>query len=575
MNKKRLFSLVVTLIIIAVFTGTVSAKTWYVDDDGGPGIDFTTIQDAIDNATTGETVIVYNGSYIENVIVDKSLSLIGIGMPTVDAGGSGSVIILEANNSKIDGFYVTGSGPSGDEVGIKINSNNNSIINNTIIFNTHGIWSYSSSNNTLMNNNIKSNICAMVLVSSSNSNIISNNDIQSNEANGIEMGESINNSIIYNTFSNNGAGILMMLFSSNNTIKFNVLSENKGTGIGLFFDCYNNTISENIIYSGVEGIALGNAYNSTITNNSIWNNHNGAFLWYSEYNIISGNSFKANKDYGIWLGNSSNNNIYNNCFNNTINAQDDGFNIWNITKTPGKNIIGGSWLGGNYWSDYAGIDLDSNGLGDTEIPYNSSGSIQNGGDLLPLVKPEVNQPPDAHFTYSPENPFLNQVITFDASTSSDPDGTIVSYEWNFGDGEVATGIIQEHAYSVLGTYTVVLTVTDDDDGTGTYSIPISIVDAEWATLQINAYIQDLPSDFFKKPADQRKNALDNKFKAIDEMFSTENYQGAINKLKNDVRSKSDGYIDGNPHDDWITDPKAQEEICKMIDNLMAYLENLQ
>jgi uncharacterized repeat protein (TIGR01451 family) len=82
---------------------------------------------------------------------------------------------------------------------------------------------------------------------------------------------------------------------------------------------------------------------------------------------------------------SSDNTIYNNYFNNTNNAYDDGNNIWNTTKTAGTNIIGGSWLGGNYWSDYAGTDTDGDGLGDTLLPYNSSGEIIAGGDYQPLV----------------------------------------------------------------------------------------------------------------------------------------------------------------------------------------------
>ncbi|MCU4140519.1 MAG: hypothetical protein MW690_000994 [Methanophagales archaeon] len=73
-----------------------------------------------------------------------------------------------------------------------------------------------------------------------------------------------------------------------------------------------------------------------------------------------------------------------------------------------------------------------------------------------------NQPPKASFTFSPKNPLVNEEITFDASASTDPDGSIVSYEWDFGDGETASGKVVTHAYSDAGSYTVTLTVTDDE-----------------------------------------------------------------------------------------------------------------
>jgi hypothetical protein len=59
-----------------------------------------------------------------------------------------------------------------------------------------------------------------------------------------------------------------------------------------------------------------------------------------------------------------------------------------IGHAAGTNIIGGPNLGGNYGSDYAGEDLGDDGLGDTLLPYYSSGNIVNGGDWLPLVKAE-------------------------------------------------------------------------------------------------------------------------------------------------------------------------------------------
>jgi len=87
-----------------------------------------------------------------------------------------------------------------------------------------------------------------------------------------------------------------------------------------------------------------------------------------------------------------------------------------------------------------------------------------------------NQPPVANFTYSPENPVVGQAVAFNASESYDPDGYIVSYEWDFGDGNV-TNTTEEtinHSYSEAGSYEVTLTVKDDKGATNSTTKMITI-----------------------------------------------------------------------------------------------------
>jgi len=119
-----------------------------------------------------------------------------------------------------------------------------------------------------------------------------------------------------------------------------------------------------------------------------------------------------------------------------------------------------------------------------------------------VALPPANQPPNAAFTFSPTSPFVGESVGFDAQGSSDPDGSIVAYEWNFGDGDTGTGALTSHAFPATLTYPVTLTVRDDDGATDsvTHSITVRPSDdigwvspvghedpaAEWSNPQ-NAY----------------------------------------------------------------------------------------
>ena len=89
------------------------------------------------------------------------------------------------------------------------------------------------------------------------------------------------------------------------------------------------------------------------------------------------------------------------------------------------------------------------------------------GDFTSVSHPVtvLDESPAAAFGVVSTTPSTQRAVVFDASASADPDGTITGYAWQFGDGAVATGLSPAHLYTVPGTYTVTLTVTDSSGQT--------------------------------------------------------------------------------------------------------------
>jgi len=85
-----------------------------------------------------------------------------------------------------------------------------------------------------------------------------------------------------------------------------------------------------------------------------------------------------------------------------------------------------------------------------------------------------NQAPTASFTASPASGNAPLTVSFDASASTDPDGSIASYSWDFGDGDSGSGATTSHVYSTDGTFTATLTVADDDGNTDTATRTITV-----------------------------------------------------------------------------------------------------
>lgn len=118
------------------------------------------------------------------------------------------------------------------------------------------------------------------------------------------------------------------------------------------------------------------------------------------------------------------------------------------------------------------------GLVDAVAAVQAVLAVDDGSD----DEPATNQAPQADFTYS-----TNELTaTFDASASSDSDGTVEQYSWTFGDGTTSTDQNPIHAYATGGTYEVTLLVTDNDGATDTMSASVTVQESAVADIQLSA-----------------------------------------------------------------------------------------
>ena len=337
-TEKHLVKILIGLILVFVgsivimqLLSNVDAETIIVAQDGSGDND--KIQDAIDNATEGDTVRVWEGTYYENVLVNKRISLVGNGseVTTIDGGGRGVVVKIIVDWVNIRGFMITGGGSSG--TGMIIESNKNTIQNNTIENNKYGIYLSSSSNCTFKDNTM--NLNGIIILYDSLGDWNSHTIEITNTVNGkpvyyyknvtgITVPYGAGQVILANcTWINvenqncsNGSVGFLIGYSSNITFTNNTCSGNNVYGIYILYS-NNCTITKNIGLSNYNGIYLWYSYDSIFMNNTFCYNYNGIYLWYSNDCIFTNNSCSSNDGIGIIITFSINCTIMNNtCENN-------------------------------------------------------------------------------------------------------------------------------------------------------------------------------------------------------------------------------------------------------------------
>jgi len=456
-------------------------NTIYVDDDRPSEwyneTQVKTIQEGVTNATAGDTVYVYNGTYREHVTVDKQLDLVGESRENVivDGSGSGNVVYVTVNDVSIDTFTMTNG--------------------------FYGIYLLSSSNNNIMNCDVYRNkIHGIIIHTCNNNNIISCNSYD-NSQHGIYLELTSGNNVINcNSYDNAKDGIYIYASSSNNNIINCNSYNNSGKGIRIYLATYNNIINCTIHNNGAEGIGPSHApytdimnctiYSNgcqgiycqmssdhiSITNCNVYNDRYGIQITDTSYLNILDCEVHDISDYGLYLFTATNCNIrrcnvydnegtgvyifafrgdtkdniitncnlynnnygirtndyygsiydnliyHNNFVDNTQNANDKYANTWDD----------GYPSGGNYWDDYTGEDNDGDGIGDT--PYHVAGG--GNQDRYPFMSPNgwVNCPPNKpNRPYGSTNGEAGVEYTYFTNTT-DPDGDQVYYKWDWGDG---------------------------------------------------------------------------------------------------------------------------------------------
>lgn len=387
--------------------------------------DFPTIQSAINAAYDGDIVFVSPGIYFENLVVNRSISLVGEDRSStcIDGNFVGNVVNITARGATVSCFTIRQSGKTYTDVGsgiyvsraiadcnvsdnviincgygVRIDSSSNNTINgNSVVFEWYGITLSSSSNNIIVRNNVTNTYYGITLTQSSN-NTLRNNQMTcywqnfgcfnnwnlSSYMNDIDTTNTVDGKPVYFWVNNSDqivpldAGYVALVNCTRVTVQDLNLTKN-GQGVLLAYT-KDSMMMRNNLTDCAEGIDVHFSSNNTLSENTLAEDINGIMLTDSSNNSIYKNNLTANSQSGIYVSASSGNHIYRNNMNNAVQVlTHSSVNVWD----------NGYPSSGNYWADYVDIDVFSgryqNETG-SDVVYDHPYSIDaNNIDHYPLA----------------------------------------------------------------------------------------------------------------------------------------------------------------------------------------------
>ncbi len=411
----RPIMIAILIVLMAVLFPPVQAQDVLIVAPNGT---YTTIEAALTAANPGDVIEVHGGTYPAPLVVDKTVSLIGVNQPVIDGQGKGSLVLINAPQVVFSGFIVRGSGQSlaHEDTGIVIQGSQVTVSDNRLEDVMFGIYFADASGGLAQNNIIQgkrleesmrgdgirvwySNDVQLIgneithgrdtLIWYADNITIRDNHIHHNRY-GLHFMYNENAVVENNIIENNAVGAYMM-YSTGLVMTGNRYINNRGaSGYGIAFkDMDHAQVADNVFIGNVAAIYLDNSPSL-----------------YDEHNIISQN-FIAYNDVGL-MGLPS---VQRNIFQNNTFLE----NYQQISVQGRGNLLGNIWNQdgiGNYWSNYVGYDRDGDGIGD--MPYRAEKLFESLADSEPILR---------LFAFSP----ASQAIDFAASAfpSLRPDPKVI------------------------------------------------------------------------------------------------------------------------------------------------------
>lgn len=328
--------------------------------------DMRTIRGAIAAAQPHDTILIKEGTYKEHeIIIDKPLTLIGENQPVIDGEHLGEIIKIESDSVTIDGFVIRNVNRSftKDNAAVRLVHSEHFLIQNLVLEDVYfGIYLQKSNRGTIRSNDIRSS--GKTEAGSGNgihlwycNNVL----IEGNEMQGMRDGiyfEFADSSVIrYNHSHDNIRYGLHFMFSNHDVYHDNTFERN-GAGVAVMFskfiDMHKNIFRENWGPSSY-GLLLKEINDAEISDNVFEKNTIGINVEGTNRITYRRNNFVEN-GWAIRVRGA--------CYENLYTENNFLYNSFNLSYNSNLND---NKFEGNYWSDYAGYDLDRDGIGD--VPY--------------------------------------------------------------------------------------------------------------------------------------------------------------------------------------------------------------